>query len=562
MFDFIQDKKNFNLWGFRQDCVAGLTAAVIVLPQAVAYAAIAGLPVEYGIYTAIISPIIAALCGSSNHMLSGPTTAMSVLLYSSLHQFYEPYSLSFIEVTLFLTFCAGLVQLLLGVFRFGSFANLVSPSVLTGFTAAAAVFIIASQFKFIFADTLIQNVRILFIVIATLASALFFQHRYPKSPYFIIALVIGSLLSWMVDSNRVHLQYINQLNSDGDFWFIPSLHLLHFNFEVIQNFGQTILALALVGLLEATAISKSLAMKSGQEIDTDREFIGQGLSNFIGSFFQCYMSSGSFSRSAANYNAGAQSSLAAIMASVTLVLILWLVHDLLVYIPMPVVAAIIILIGVRLIDYKRILKIFRTSIVSTVVTSTTFIISLTINLEFGIYFGVLTSLMIFLNRNINPDMSIVSPVVVNNTRMFRDVKSYELKECPQLSFIRIDGHIFFASIESIRRQLRKLEKQSPNQKYLAILLKSSNRLEIAAADMLLDEAKRRGERGGKLFLTAKNQLYKTDFKKLEIVEHIGDKNIFENKKDLIASTVPQLDQTICADCDKRIFNECPTSQLT
>ena len=550
---------NFNyndiIPNLRNDSIAGLTSAVLVLPQAIAYSAIAGLPIEYGIFTAIISPLIAALIGSSSHMISGPTAAMSVLLYSSLSQHLEVFSDSYIAAVLVITFCVGCLQLLMGFFRFGNLTNFVSPAVLFGFIYAAAIIIIVSQAGDIYNDIKQQNFISLLIATITFGVAIAIAKKYPKLPNYLIAIGIGSIFAWLFDSDQTKIQYVSISASNQSLWFLPNFNYPAIDFSVVITFLQTILIIAFVGLLEATAISRTISMKSEQDIDSDREFLGQGASNLLGAIFQCYVSSGSVSRSMANFDSGAKSSMSVLFASLFLILILWLVHGLLVFIPIATIAAIIIIVAIKLIDFPQFMHIVRTSRSSAIVLLVTFGCSILINLEFGICMGIIASLIIFLRQSTVVNMFKVAPDATTNIRSFRDIAKFKLAECPQIGFIKIEGIIFFASLQEIKYKFKQL--LNSKQKTTVLLLKSVNQIDSDAANFLIEQNNKIKKTGGNLLINVSTSQMQGSLTELKVLDSIAKDQIFQSKSDLISVAVDGLDKNICATCTARIFNECP-----
>ena len=310
----------------RADLVAGLTGATIVLPQGVAFAAIAGLPPEYGFYTAMIPAIIAALFGSSWHLVSGPTTAISALIFAALIGSFAPGSDAFIEAAIALTLMVGLFQLALGLGRLGALVDFVSHSVMIGFTGGAALLIGLSQVRhalgmdlprpeyFIdFAVALVTGASdidpfAVAIAIVSLLTAIGVKRIAPRAPNYLIALAVGSALAFVIGADGVAM--VGDIPSITPGFVSPSMET-----DLLRDLAPSALAIALVGLLEAASISRAISMKSGQNLDANQEFVGQGLSNVVGSFFQCYASSGSFTRSGVNYEAGARTPLAALAAA-------------------------------------------------------------------------------------------------------------------------------------------------------------------------------------------------------------------------------------------------------
>ncbi len=326
----------------RQDAVAGLTGAIIVLPQGVAYALIAGLPPEYGLYAAIVPAIVAALFGSSWHLISGPTAALSIVVFTTISPLAQVGSAAYISLVLTLTLMAGLFQLMLSLARMGSLVNFVSHSVVVGFTSGAAVVIATSQIKnalglelqssgnFILnwmavADNILAtHLPSLVIAALTLSTLIIIKRWRKKWPNMLIAMVVGSLatqglqLTTWLDASQIAL--VGQIPSQ-----LPPLSAPLMTWDLLRQLAPGAMALGFIGLVEAVSIARSVATRSGQRIHGNQEFIGQALSNILGSFSSSYATSGSFTRTGVNYEAGATSPLAALFAAIFLALIVLLV---------------------------------------------------------------------------------------------------------------------------------------------------------------------------------------------------------------------------------------------
>ena len=305
LFPFLSWIGSLNLQIVRTDLLAGITGAIIVLPQGVAYALIAGLPPEYGLYAAITPAIIAALFGSSWHLISGPTVAMSIVVFSTITPLAEPGSEHFIKLALTLTFLAGVIQFVLGLARMGTLVNFVSHSVVVGFTAGAGVIIAVSQLKNVFGvpippgesflHTLVDlakelpqtNFYVLSIALSTLLVSFLFKRYLPRWPGMLFAMVGGSLLALVLGAEEHHVKLVGSLPPS-----LPPLSWPEFSLNSIRTLAPGALAIALLGLVEAVSIARAVATRSRQLIDGNQEFIGQGLSNIIGPFFSSYAASG------------------------------------------------------------------------------------------------------------------------------------------------------------------------------------------------------------------------------------------------------------------------------
>ncbi len=556
-----------NRQSLKSDLLAGFTGAVIVLPQGVAFALIAGLPPVYGLYTAMVPAIIAGLFGSSRHLISGPTTAISIVVFATISRFADPGSAKFIQMALTLTFLAGVYQLALGLARMGTLVNFISHSVVVGFTAGAAVLIATSQLKHFFGmhipagESFLHTWRDIFqqlddinpwitaIAVLTLVSLIVLARVRPRWPVMLIGMVIGSLGALALGGAAHGIQLVGKLPQHLPPLSLPDLHLAS-----VKQLGSAALAVAMLGLVEAVSIARSVAAKSGQRIDGNQEFMGQGLANAVGSFFSSYASSGSFTRSGVNYAAGAVTPMSAVFAALSLALIVLLVAPLAAYLPISAMAAVLLVVAWRLIDFHHIRTIVLTSKRETAVLATTFFATLFVELEFAIYVGVMLSLVIYLMRTSQPNVVTRTPDPRSPGRHF--VSDPKLPECPQAKIVRIDGSLYFGAVDHVQEQFHGFAVNYPQQQHLILIGNGINFVDVAGAELLAAEARRRQAAGGGLYLVkvkeeACNTLRKGGFREL-----IGPEHIFQTKSGAIESVFARLDHGVCARCDKRIFLEC------
>lgn len=554
----------------KADFFAGLTGAVIVLPQGVAFALIAGLPPEYGLYTAMVTPIIAALFGSSFHLVSGPTTAISIVVFAAISSHAAPGSPEFIAMALTLTFLAGVYQLAFGLARLGALVNFVSHTVVIGFTAGAAILIATSQMKHIFGITIPAgesflhtwvdlfkgigdaNIYLIVIAIATMIAALLIRKISPKLPNLLVGMVVGSILAWFFKEYTDGIKLVGEIPAH-----LPPFSSPAFSFETVKMLAPDAFAVALLGLIEAVSISRAIATKSNQRINPNQEFVGQGLSNMVGSFFSSYAGSGSFTRSGINYDSGARTPLSAIFAALMLMVIVLLIAPLTAYLPIAAMGGIILLVAYRLIDFHHIKNILTLSPSETAILLTTFFATLFLELEFAIYLGVLLSLVLFLAKTSTPKIPTLSidPSDDGGKRKFTSVHKKPLKECPQLKIIRVDMSIYFGSINYIHKVISQISEKEGIHNIL-IVASGINFIDLAGAETLVNENRRLAQKNGGLFFVGmKSSVYEFAAKSC-FIKKIGSDHFFDSKSKAIRSIYARLDKSICANCTAKIFNEC------
>lgn len=554
----------------KADLISGITGAMIVLPQGVAFATIAGMPPEYGLYAAMVPAIIAALFGSSWHLVSGPTTAISIAVFAAMSPLAEPGSPQFVSMVLTLTFLTGLFQLILGLARMGVLVNFISHTVVIGFTAGAAMLIAASQVKSFFGIAIERGAHFHIVIeqlilqighlnpyvttvgAITLATGILARKFIPKFPYMIVAMVVGSIVAYLI--NLEFGVEVTKIKTVGALpAHLPPLSLPDLSYSTIHKVLFPALVVTMLALTEAVSISRAIATKSEQRIDGNQEFIGQGLANVVGSFFSGYASCGSFNRSGVNYASGAQTPLATVYASIFLVLILLLVAPLASYLPNAAMAGILFLVAWSLIDFHHIASIGKTSKAETVVLWVTLIGTL-IDLEKGIFFGILLSLTLYLYRVSRPAIDPVVPAKEEGAYHFVDAHGYH--ECPQFRIVRINGAVFFGAVDYVQSGLTQIDEANPDQKTVMIVASGINFVDVAGAEMLAQEARRRRKMGGGLyFYRCKDSIYKF-LRKSDKLDDIGEGGFFPAMSNWIHPIYDTLNPEICRTCKYRIFSEC------
>jgi SulP family sulfate permease len=555
----------------RVDAIAGLIGAVIVLPQGIAFATLAGLPPEYGLYAAMVPAIVAALFGSSWHLVSGPTNVISIFLFASLAPLQEPGTGEYIQLALTLTFLVGLMQLAMGMARMGALVNFISHTVVISFTAGAACLIFTSQIRHFFgveiptgstfAGTLRAFASALFDInpyvtavgVVTLLTGILFRRLAPRFPYMIVAMIAGAVVAALLNlafgETTTRIAMVGTLPAS-----LPALSAPDLSPEAIRSTLPIALAVTILALTEAVSIARAISVKSGQRLDSNQEFIGQGLSNIAGSFFSAYASSGSFNRSGVNYEAGARTPFAAAFSALMLVPILLVVAPLITHLPLVVMAAILFLVAYGLIDTRYITRVVRTSRRETAVMLVTFLAALFANLEFAIYSGALLSLMLYLTRTSRPLVLDVKPDPAPDSYHF--TADSGLPDCPQLKMLRVNGSLFFGAVDHVQHNLEQIDELEPRQKHVLIMASGINFVDLAGAEMLAREARRRRAIGGGLYFYRMKDTVREALARGGYLEEIGERNLFPVKSRPVAEIYPRLDPEICRSCKARIFREC------
>lgn len=555
---------------WKDDFIAGITVMVIVIPQAVAFAMIAGLPPIYGFYTAIITPVIAALFGSSYHLISGPTTTSSIVLYAIISNFANPETQleAFISLAIVLSFMTGVIKLFMGIAKMGKLVNFVSYSVIIGFTAGAGVLIAFKQLKYVFGlqvprgssvyEIIVYfinnfentNWHVFLIAVSTLIMAIIIRKFVKRISrlYMLIAMIFGSLLTFWLGGNLIGVETIGAISSE-----LPSFKIPDFSFENIKMLSSGAIILAMLGLVEAVAISKSIALQTNQKLNSNQEFVSQGLANVIASFFSGYLSSGSFTRSSVNYQVGAKTPLSAIVSGVGLLIGILFFAKYSVFLPKAVMGGVIVLVGYNLIDFNHIKRIIRSSKREIFILVVTFFGTLFLELETALFTGILISLFFYLEKTSKPNIAVFGKNKDN--KFINIIRDETTKECPQLKIIRIDGSIYFGAVDVISKYFTELyEKKETN--HLLIIANGINFIDLAGAEWLTNEVVKWQKRGGGIYFVGLKLISQDILKRGGFIKTIGAVNFFIHKNSAIASIYKKLDKNKCLDCTVKIFTEC------
>ncbi|CAN5899555.1 SulP family inorganic anion transporter [soil metagenome] len=562
----------------RADLVAGILGAMLVLPQGFAFASLAGLPPEYGLYTAIVPCVIAALFGSSWHVVSGPTNANSLALFATLAPLALVGSPAYIELVLVVTVMVGIMQWLIGVLRLGSMANFISPSALRGFMSGAAALIVAHSasellglpapvehgtgalLAHIVGNAGAMRPAALAVGLVTFAVVLLARRFMHKGPFMLIGLAAGTALAAAFNAQPSWPKWgaVSVIGSIPPIW--PRFHAPAVDWRSLPELMSIAFALTIVALGQSISIAKAVAARSGQRIDANREFRGQGLSNVIGGFFSSYVSCGSLNRSMPNLEAGARSPLAAVFSSVWLLLLVAFTSPLLALIPLPAIAAMLVLVAWTLFDIPGWRRLWAHSRQDFAIATVTALATMTIRIEMAILLGTILSLVTYLHRTSHPFMRVMGFDTTLPDRPFvvrADVPS-PLPECPQLKMIRMEGEVYFGAVSYVADQLRELRAAPDAPKHLLVMAKSMNFIDVPAAEMWREELETRRAEAGDLYFHRPRPPVLQLWQRVDFTPELGADHIFPTKRAAIATIFSRLDRGICARCTARVFEECKT----
>jgi sulfate permease, SulP family len=492
------------------DLSAGVTVGIMLIPQGMAYAMIAGLPPVYGLYAALLPQVIYALLGTSRQLAVGPVAMDSLLVASGLGALSLSGINDYIAMAVFLSLFMGSIQLLLGLLKIGFLVNFLSRPVISGFTSAAAIIIGMSQLKHLLGTEiersnqihiLLQNAwptleNTNFITLAIGLSAIVIikltKKFIPRVPGALAVVVIGVLVVYF---GRLHEMGVNIVGMVPQ--GLPSFSLPVVETSRISELTPIALTLALIAFMEAISVAKAVEERHNEyEVNANQELVALGASNIVGSLFQSYPTTGGFSRTAVNDQAGAKTGISPLISAIIVGLTLLFLTPLFYYLPKAVLAAIIMVAVFGLIDVKYPKSLFGQRKDEFILLVATFIITLTIGITQGIFTGVLISLVLLLYRVSRPHIAILGKV--KGTEYYRNINRFsnDTEQFPGLLIVRFDAQLFFGNAEFFRKEMLKaIANNGPETKAVILDALPINYIDSSAAHQLkqlVEELKSRG----------------------------------------------------------------------
>jgi SulP family sulfate permease len=521
------------------DVIAGITVALVLVPQSMAYASLAGLPPYYGLYASFLPGIMAALFGSSRQLATGPVAVVSLMTAAAL----EPLALTpdmYVAYAIALAMMVGIFQLMLGVLRLGVLVDFLSHPVVIGFTNAAAIIIATSQLSKIFGvvvekgehhyDTIwrvivaaTSETHMLTLAMGLLAIAIMalMKKFTPKLPNVLIAVVITTLLSYFMGYETQGGKVVGVVPAGVTLPGIPE----GLSWDVLVQLITTAVIISIIGFMEAISIAKAMAARTRQRLDPNQELIGQGLGNMVSGLFQGYAVSGSFSRSAVNINAGAITGFSAVVTGLAVGATLLFLTPLLYHLPQATLAAVIMMAVINLVKIEPIIYAWRVQPHDGIVAIVTFILTLIVapHLETGIVTGVLLSLGLFLFRTMRPRISVLSR---DPDGTLRDAKVRQLATCENISVIRFDGPLFFANTGYFNDTILDRVSAKPDLKFVIIDAEGINEIDATGEEMLHELDKRLQSLGIELIIARAKKQIMDILRRTGFVETMGTERFF------------------------------------
>ncbi|MGB5423800.1 MAG: SulP family inorganic anion transporter [Desulfobacterales bacterium] len=681
VFPFMNWFRNYDMTSLRFDALSGLTVALVLIPQSMAYAQLAGLPAYYGLYASFLPPMIAALFGSSRQLATGPVAVVSLMTSASLAPLATGGSPGYIAYAILLALMVGIFQLVLGVLRLGLVVNFLSHPVVNGFTNAAALIIASSQLSKMFGvyvdtaphhyETILQVIKAAVhytywptLLMGVFAFAVMYGLKWlsPRIPNVLVAVVITTFISWatgfqhdqtvtieaiespaarnLIESfnkaasslpslseERTHLsealntakQNHNQIGvldaehdvnvvnlniarkkakahesrqqlrylllaavpqadgslkfypkdktpagmeTDGRTWRIkvgnepldtqnllmmgggavvgkipqglPALNVPPINLGIMLHLLPFAAIISLLGFMEAISIAKAMAGKTGQRLDPNQELIGQGLANICGSIGKSYPTSGSFSRSAVNLQAGAVTGLSSVFTSLAVVIVLLFFTPLLYHLPQAVLAAVIMMAVIGLVNVTGFIHAWEAKWYDGAISIISFVSTLAFapHLDKGIMIGVVLSLMVFLYKSMRP--SVVS-LARSEDEALRCVTTHGLRECEYVSMVRFDGPLFFANASYLEDKITEIMRTKKNLKHIIIVANGINDIDASGEETLSLLVDRIRSAGVDISMSGVNESVMKVFGRTHFPAKLGEDHLFPTMEKAITT---------------------------
>ncbi len=561
---------HYDVHSLRGDLVAGLTTAVMLVPQSIAYALIAGLPPQVGLYTAIVASITAALWGSSHHLHTGPTNAGSLLLLTAVSPIVAASNVQeYLVVTSLLTVMTGAMRLLLGILRLGFIVNFVSDAVVVGFAAGAGMLIVVNQVgsllgldvesSFSLSVTLThlihsrQPVHYLSLGLGVVTLALIFllPRLHQKLPSQFLAVLAVSLLVMGLRLDQQGVATIGPLPHT-----MPPLSPLPFtDWNLVQALWPGAMAIALIGLIEALTISRSLATESGQYLDNNQEMVGQGLANIICGFLGGYCASGSFTRSALIYRAGGVTRMASVFSGIFVLIAVLGLGSLTQFLTRPVLAGFVIATALAMINYKRGRQIMGTSKSETFIMLVTFGSAFVFPLVYVVAIGIAASLLVYVYKTSRP--RVLPLVPTRNFRHMRPLRDSHEDQCPQLHILSIEGDLYFGAANHVEDLLRSSLPRAGDRRFVLLQLQNMVRVDISGVRVLENYVRFVREQRGDVYFCKVTELAERLFRSSGLHEFVGPDHFLDDDTAIEYLFQRVLNPKECIyDCPLRIFREC------
>ena len=500
IFPFLDWLPKYKKSWFKDDFFAGITIGVMLIPQGIAYALIAGLPPIYGLYTAMIPQIVYAFLGTSRQLAIGPAAMDSLIVLSGVSVLATIGSENFIALAILLAFMVGFFQVVFGFFRLGFLVNFLSKPVISGFTSGSAIIIAMNQIGNLLGidvdrtnlfHELVINVfeqfnnfhwQSLVLGSTAIGILLLIKKYFKKIPASLVVVIFGIIIVYLLKLNQKGVSILGEIPTGLPKFIIPS-----FDIELIQDLSGLALTLALIGFMEAISIAKSIEIKhNNYKVKPNKELIAIGFSNIVGSFFQTYPATGGFARTAVNDQAGAKTPLSSLIAALIIAISLLFLTPAFYYLPKAVLAAIIIVAAYGLLDFSMPKKLLSFNLRDLIILNVTLFVTIFIGIKEGILFGVILSLVMLIYKSTKPHIAILGNVP--GTSFYRNIKRFKnLSINTEILIIRFDAQLHFANTTYFKDKLQEFAKKKGDSLKLIIIDGESLNALDSSAIYALDE---------------------------------------------------------------------------
>lgn len=570
--------RNYKGGDLRADAMAGLTVAAVAVPQAMAYAMIAGLPVEHGLYTAIVMTFVGALFDSSRQLINGPTNAISIAALSVLAPLATPNTL--VELAILLAFLVGAIQLGITALKLGDLSRYISHSVILGFTTGASALLVLDQLKNLFGVPAGGGVHDGFLTrfwatwtsaegvqrettwvgLGTIAAVL--GLRWVKArfglrllPELLIVVGAASFVSSKLDLATKGVKVVGEIPAR-----LPSFQLPNLNVNDIQSLSSGALAIALLGLLEAISMAKAIASQTRQRLDMNQQCLSEGLANVVGSFFQCYPGSGSLTRSYINQQAGAVSQWSGVFSAGAVALTVLLFAPAAQTIPKAALAGILMVSAFKMVDWRGLAFSLRATRFDAIIVTVTALSAVVISVEFCVLIGVLLSFLLAVPRvgNILLTEFVSGPGGSVHEKLPTDTP------CPQLLIFGLEGELFFGAAASFEAQLHTISSRlTAHTRVLVLRIKRVRNPDAVGLHLLNQFINDVQSRGIDILLCGVRADLLIGLERTGIVERLKQEHLFVEQPVRLTSTMQAVEYayrllpSLCADCPRRAVSTAP-----
>jgi SulP family sulfate permease len=561
--------RTYSLRSLRLDLIAGLTVAAVAVPQAMAYASIAQLPVQYGLYTAIVMTAVGALLDSSKQLINGPTNAICIALASAIAIFPEQR----LEAAILMAFLIGVIQTAITLFRLGDLTRFISHSVIVGFTLGAAILLAMDQLRhflglprvgahddhflvrFWLTTSRVENINYLAVGVGSATIVLVLLLRMlgnrlrVQLPEFLMVLALMAGAVWFFGWND-KLEVIGAIPPD-----LPSFELPTFSWPMISQLMSSSLAIAVLGLLEAVAMAKAIAARTQQKLDINQQCLSEGLANFVGSFFQCFPGSGSLTRSAINVQAGAVSQWSGVFAALAVALTVVLLAPFAQYIPRAALAGLLLVSAWRLIDRQQLMYHLRATRFDMQIVLATAFAAFAINIEFCILIGVFLSVVLYVNRAARLHLT---ELTMTPERVIRERETNDPR-CDRILLYSLEGELFFGSGPDLEKHFATIEERiQPATQVIVLRLKRARNPDAVCLELFARFIERMKQRQIHVLLCGVREDFARSMQASGFAAQLGKDHIYLEHEGAASSTLDAvryaydlLHGDMCASCPRR-----------